>query len=444
MRRAGDRRLTLIGTLMAAATIAAVIVAFTGTIPFTGASPASTISAEVPSIDALRAGDPVRVDGVQVGTVATTGLDPSGRAALIKLSIADARLTVHSDARITLRWPTFLGGATYVDLDPGTPAAPPLGDHVLPLAQTSSQVELDDLLQIAGPPTPMALRALLDQTAAGLSAPVAVGRLLGTAPLRLETIGRGLAPLVGEQPGDLSDLLAASARTVGVLDRNRAALDALVQGAAGTFGTTSAQRQALGDALGQAPAALEQTDTLMRRLPGTLALLDPLARSLRPGLQATAATLPSTRALLLRAVSLLQAARPLLGALPTTLDNLAAASNNASRLIDGVNPILARTRSELLPWLDAIDPDTKLKTYEAIGPTLAVADHSEFDNGGYLLPFPADVDLGGSQDAAAFGLSAGSRRPCGTLLADPTATETQRCQALAQLLGEPRLLGGRR
>lgn len=394
-RRRPPRRAAGIG--LAAALVAFVAVAFGGGLPLPAGDPAQTITADVVSSGDLRAGDDVRVDGVRVGKVASVDLAPGARHARVRLAIDDHTLEVHADARLALRWRTVLGGAMFADLDPGTPGTPPLGDRPLTTAQTSAQTELDDVVALAKGTTAPAVRTLLGETAKGLHDPADLRGLLREAP-RLPTIARGLAPLRGSRAGDLPRLIRAAARVTSSLGADRHRLADLVTGADGTFGTIADHRRPLAATLQRAPAALAATDRLLVRVTDTLPELDPLADALVPGLRALTRTAPDARRTLTDLADTAAAARPLLRELPPTVGGLARAATPLRQTLDGLRPILAKSLRSLLPWLDRRDPQTKLKTYEAIGPTAAVAGHPEYDAGGFFLPFPADIDEDGLQD----------------------------------------------
>src|SRR5699024_4666234 len=75
----------------------------------------------------------VRVAGVNVGSIGT--VERIGDDALVKLEI-DPDIVVHSDAIAALRPHTLFEGSDFVDLQPGSPSAPPLAGSTLPRSQT--------------------------------------------------------------------------------------------------------------------------------------------------------------------------------------------------------------------------------------------------------------------------------------------------------------------
>src|SRR5207302_9414907 len=88
----------------------------------------------------VRGGDPVRIGGIDVGQV--VAVVPAGNESRIEMTLRGAALPIHRDATIRIRDRLFLEGSYYLELDPGTPSAPSIGDgSTLPTAQISSPVQ---------------------------------------------------------------------------------------------------------------------------------------------------------------------------------------------------------------------------------------------------------------------------------------------------------------
>ena len=84
------------------------------------------------------------------------------------MQIDDGGETVHQDATLRIRPRLFLEGNFYVDLSPGTPAAPPCATAArLPAAQASEPVQLDQVLDTLDSDT----RRTLQQTLQGFGRP---------------------------------------------------------------------------------------------------------------------------------------------------------------------------------------------------------------------------------------------------------------------------------
>ena len=421
--RTGAVLLTVIGL--------AVYASVSHNIPLVRIDGGHVVRAEFKSANFVYAGTPVRVGGVDVGRVDKTHLDPARRVAIVEMRLNDNAPTIKRDALAHLRWRTMLGGTFYVDLQPGSPSAPPLGVGPIPTSQTGSQVEFDHITQIYAGHTAGAQRTVVRELRRALDAPTSVGTALATLSATVPTIEQGTAPVLGREPGDLRKLVAATSKTVAALGDDADRLSGLVTGAAGTFGTLARERRALGETVELSPSALDSTDATMRRLNTTLGHLDPVVTRLRPGARTLYAATRGARPTLVSAERLLRDARPLLRSLSPAFASLQRASADGAPLMRGLLPTLDRLRDELLPWLDRRDPGTGLRTSEAIGPTLgAIASAAgEFDSGGYMLHFPSQTD----QRSVVTGLPT-----CGPL---PTRQQT-RCDSLAATLRA--VFGGRR
>jgi phospholipid/cholesterol/gamma-HCH transport system substrate-binding protein len=111
----------------AAGAIAAVVIlgvcylVFGGSLPF-GASPFRLRAAFTVETQ-LHLGSPVRIAGVNVGTVtAVKRVSGSPSAAVATMAIQSTALPIHADATADIRPRLFLEGNFYVDLHPGTPS----------------------------------------------------------------------------------------------------------------------------------------------------------------------------------------------------------------------------------------------------------------------------------------------------------------------------------
>jgi len=413
--------------VMLAAAVAGLYAVAVGDVPLLApGGDTMRVKAAFESTSELRSGDPVRVDGIDVGRVEDVDLLPSRGAAVVSLEITDDDVRVRRDGRASLRWRTLLGGSLYVDLEPGTAPAPELGGDVIPVERTTYQVGYDDLNEPFDRPTSQSVRNIVRQFRRGLADPAATGRAIDALSPQLTTVARGARPLQGRRTGDLRRLVASAGDVADAVGRDRDALRRLVSEGAEVVRVTAEQGAQLGQTLELSPGSFDATFTTMRRVRATLDRLDPLAIRLRPGARALAPSLRATRPALDELRLMLSEARPLLRTLPGALDRLADASREGPPLFDGLDPTLDRLQRTLLPFLHQRDPNTRLKNYEAIGPTAsASADFAgEFDNGGYVLHFPAPGDERSLATS-----------PCQTHLSDPTAEEQVRCQSLEEVLG---------
>jgi phospholipid/cholesterol/gamma-HCH transport system substrate-binding protein len=287
----------------------------------------------------LRAGDDVRLRSIREGQV--SAIEVGDSRAVVRLQLP-SDLTLYRDATATIRARSALGQA-YVDLQPGTPEAGELGDRVLTVKSTRSQVQLDTLLDVFDKRT---------RAAAGTAA-----RNAGVGAARH---GRDLSAFLDTAPDSLHDLAAVSE----VLASDEADLAGTLDAAATLsqhLSTRSTQLAALLESSNEVLAALAVDDVgplqlTLRRAPGTLAdarsaldsLQQPLqaattaVRSLRPGLADLGRQTPDLRATLTSGTSALrlvprtaEAAEPAIASLTGTARDLRPLSVQLSTALMG-------------------------------------------------------------------------------------------------------------
>jgi virulence factor Mce-like protein len=368
--------------------------AFVHGIPFVPSSPGPTIRANFAEASNLNPRTPVRIDGVDVGTVIAETASDGGRNTVVTMSVGSYKADVHSDATATIRMRTFVSGAMYIDLNPGSTVAPRLGNRIIPLRDTSTQVDYDQFTGVATPAVRLEERQVIQGLEATLTDPAGIRNTLSAAPPAITAVGQATNALRGEDIGDLPQLIANSAKAIHAIGADSPSLSAFIDGAEQTFAATTDQSQNLATSLSELPAALASTHTTMLSLNRTIDRLDPLAVALIPGsLQlgpATTALEPMLRTL----DATLAQAPPLLVAAPAAFAALARAGRLGTPLLIATNPLTARLNDSIIPWLYELDPNTKLRTYEALGPVAATLDSADgdFDANGYYIRYDTDVN----------------------------------------------------
>jgi phospholipid/cholesterol/gamma-HCH transport system substrate-binding protein len=377
LHRRGRRRRPLIPSLVLAALVILVVVAvttyaFDRSLPFTHRF---TVDAIVSNSANVRGGDPVRIAGIDVGEV--TGVTADGSASRVQFSLERSALPVHRDATIRVRDRLFLEGSYYLELDPGTPAAPVLRDGAtIPESQTSSPVQFFQLVSEFSAPVRSSLSRLAEALDTGLGP---AGARAGSGAGGFKQAAVQLAPLFsdgavvaraleGTAPGDVGTLVDSSAAVTGTLAQSSAQLAGLVRGLAQTSSALTSSDGALAqsvagidDTLRVAPGALRAVD---RSLPGVVALARVLTPSLRASppvvdrLTATAAQLASVLAPAERS-GLIQSLRTTFQQLPSILTRLASAFPIGKQITDCV-------QTHLLPILTATVPDGSLSTGQPV------------------------------------------------------------------------------
>src|SRR4051794_12632767 len=219
-------------------------------------------------------GEDVKIAGAKVGVIQGMDVTPGKRAA-VELRIDDGRFTpFHADATCTVR-PQSLIGEKFVECEPGTSSSPALrkidhgageGQHLLPLAQTSSPVDLDLVNDIMRLPYRDRFAILLNEFGTGLAGRgTDLNDAIHRANPALKRTDRVLKILAG-QNHVLAQLASDSDTVLQPLAREkRRVSDFIVQ--------ANATAQATAERRGDIPASI-------RRPPGFLRQLRPLMADL--------------------------------------------------------------------------------------------------------------------------------------------------------------------
>src|SRR5262249_19572077 len=140
---------------------------FTKHVPFTHGF---RVKAVFQSSNSIRKNSPVRIAGVNVGKVTAIEGKPGSDAAVVTMEIDDKGLPIHKDATMKIRPRIFLEGNFFVDIAPGTPSAPTIDDgDTIPVTQTATPVQLDQVLTALQADTRTALQKTLEGFGTGLT-----------------------------------------------------------------------------------------------------------------------------------------------------------------------------------------------------------------------------------------------------------------------------------
>ncbi|MGH2924264.1 MAG: MlaD family protein [Solirubrobacterales bacterium] len=256
----------------------------------------------------IRADSPVRIAGVTVGEV--TGVRNVGDAAEVTFTVSDDGRPVREDALVEIRPRIFLEGNFFLDVKPGSPSAPELGDEgTIPVTQTATAVQLDQVLTALQAPDRANLSRLLrgygtalnrkptaaddrgeDPDVQGESAAEAINdsfRYGGDAGRDSAIVNRAL---LGTEPGDLSGLIAGGARTFAALASREGELRELVTNFSRTVGAFAAESENLAESVRLLAPTLERAEPALRNTNETFPHLRAFAREIEPGI----AELPET------------------------------------------------------------------------------------------------------------------------------------------------------
>src|SRR5215204_2772683 len=134
---------TVIGALMVLLIVFGLYMAFAKRLPFT--DPGYELNATFANAANIRTTSPVRIAGVNVGEV--TEVTRDGENANVTFTVSDEGLPIHEDASAQIRPRIFLEGNFFLDLDPGSPSSPEMGeDGTIPVTRTATSVQLDEIL----------------------------------------------------------------------------------------------------------------------------------------------------------------------------------------------------------------------------------------------------------------------------------------------------------
>ena len=413
------------GVLVIAAAVISLYLTVAGDVPLIGGDDGRTVTAEFAAANEVDDETPVRVDGVQVGRVDSVDVEPGRNTGMVAMRITEDDLHIGSDARAEVVWRTILGGNMAIDLEPGSPSAPPL-EGPIPLRRTRMQTEFDQLLQVYDGPTAVAQRDMLRGLSGGLSGGSA-GRLVDVLGPALRPVAPALRGLRGRRRDDLQALVRDTATTLRALDRPSPALGELVSGGQRTFRTLADARVELGATLERAAGAMDAAVSGAHAIDTTLPALDRIVAELRPGARRLAPAVAAARPTLTELSRVLRSARPLLEHLRPAVRDLDRASRAGRGVIAGLQPTVRRLDTELLPWLARADEDSKRPTYQMLGPTAAslAAAAAGFDDVSHLLNFPVLV----GENPATF-------VPCRTMFADASEEEKLRCSQIGEVIAQ--------
>lgn len=269
-----------------------------------------SVRAVIASSSQLRGGSEVRIGGIKVGEVGAIDAGPD-HTTRIELRIDDAGRPLHSDATLTVKPRLLLEGNAYIDLSPGTAAAPELADGgTIPLAHTAITPQLDQVLNVFDAPTRESLHRAVAGLAQGLgSAPSDPKSAIGSGHRGLRrsvreldrsliSVRQATRALRGTSSGDLHRATRGAGDVVAQLAEDpRALADSVTN-----FNRVAA---ALADEHEPLAASIAGFDLVLRAAPASLAKVDaalpPLTRFaavLRPTLRTAPATLRKTNRML--------------------------------------------------------------------------------------------------------------------------------------------------
>ena len=276
------------------AVVAAIVV---GGDRVTGGSDPYILRVSFDSGSGLRTGMDMRVSGLRVGRLRDVELDqrvPSIPRAVAVIEVSDpAVANFRSDASCAIRSASLLGDRV-IECKPtqarkaGAPVPPPLRaitvdgerQHVLGVANTSSPIDPDLVLDIFRLPVRQRLSIVINELGTGLAGNGAALRAaIRRADPALFQLDRTMA-ILSEQRRALARLATSSDRVLAPLSRERSKLAGLVTKGNDVFQSVAARRAALRRTFRRLPAFLAELRPTLTELDGLAAQAGPPLKDL--------------------------------------------------------------------------------------------------------------------------------------------------------------------
>ena len=357
-----------VGMLALVVTSVAVYLGFSKAIPFRSHFEVKGVFA---TSNNLTPGSAVRIAGVNVGKV--TGVEHAsdgGPETIVTMRINKSGRPLHKDTRLSIRPRIFLEGNFFVDVSPGTPSAPELGDgDVIPVNQTHAPVQLDQILTALQTDTREDLKTLLREYSKALDGKGADGfnkSLPYWEPAYRDSSIVADASL-GLLEHDLSEYVKESAVVASALDRNPEQLKSLITDFFLTARAFAREGDNLQAAVAELPRTLRVAYPALGSLNKALPSLRNLARDLRPGVENSEAAIDAATPFVreLRGLVSKPELRGLLSDLRPTVPSLAKLTDATVPLYQQVRRASSCQNEVILPWTKDKIPDAQ---FPAEGP----------------------------------------------------------------------------
>ena len=281
---------------------------FTKDMPFTRGF---RFQAVFPSANSLTPKSPVRIAGVNIGKVVSIEGQDGTNNAIVTMEVKDEGLPIHKDARLKIRPRIVLEGNFFIDIEPGTPSTPTISDgDAIPVAQTATPVQLDQILTALQSDTRKSLQTTLRELGAafvdkptaaqdadqpeatkGKNAAQALNSALkyGEDALRDSAIVQDA--LFGEQPDDLTGIVRGVAGIGDQLGDKERQVGELVENFNTTMAALASEQGNLRDAIHELGPTVQNAYSSLGALNDSLPNVRAFARELTPGVRETQPTI---------------------------------------------------------------------------------------------------------------------------------------------------------
>jgi virulence factor Mce-like protein len=374
MRRTRDRGPSafLVGLIALAVAGIGLYLGFTKAIPF---QHHFTIGAVFRTANNLRPNSPVRIAGVNVGKVVEVRHLRNGEpGALVKMRIDRQGRPIHRDASFSIRPRIFLEGNFFVDLHPGTPSAPVVGDgENLPAPRTTTPVQFDQILTSLQSDTRTNLRTLLREYATGVSDGGATG-FNRSMPYWLPAYRDSAVvneAAQGSAPHDLSGFVAGAGAVAQALDNSPPALQGLITDFDTTARAFAVQQGRLEATVAELPRTLRAAQPALRAINEALPPLRGLVTDLRPAVRSSLPAIQAATPFIAQARRLVapRELRGLVADLKPTVPALARLNAASVPLFEQLRAASSCQNQVILPWSQDEIHDPNFPTHRNGGTT---------------------------------------------------------------------------
>lgn len=312
----------------------------------------TTVTAQFDDLGTLKPAQKVTQNGVRVGEI--TDIEIVGDNAEVTMRL-DGRHDVYKDATARIGNESALG-KKYIDLDPGTEAAGPLGKTPIPPSRTGSATSLDDVFAPFEADARQGLQTVLGEVGGGF-----VGHsndlndLLGRAPMMLDDAQVVLETL-SDPDTNLDDTILTARALAGQFDGQSQRLAALLDDSATTLEALNVDdTRPLRKTLRQLPAVLRQARSGLKAVTGPLTRTAAAVRTLRPGVGDLVDATPDLRGFLTESPPVARTvlrftgeAEPAVQALVPAVRDLRPVVSRLQRALASADPLL-RTLAPYAP-----------------------------------------------------------------------------------------------
>lgn len=302
------------------------------------------VNAAFSDVGSLRVGDDVRQHSVRIGQV--SDISVGNGQAVVRLQLPGGT-PVHQDAKAVIRARSALGQA-YVDLDPGTSATPSLGSHVLPVEATTSQQQLDTLLNVFDDKTRKQARGASLAAGTGLGGHGQdLSTFLSTAPSSLTDLGTVSSQLASSDADLSATLQAAATLSARFRGRNQQLTDLLRSSAQVLDAFATDNGKPITETLRQAPATLRDARSALDNLAQPLQDTTTAVSALRPGLASLGTQAPDLQSTLTSGTTALSKVPATARLAAPAVDSLTVTSHDLRPLASPLATLFERSQQPL-------------------------------------------------------------------------------------------------